>query len=81
MHPKLQLALKQNPEAKKNFDTLSPSRQKEIVRYINTPDAKTQLFNTGAEAVGSTPEELKAAMSADIAKYGKIARAIATKTN
>ena len=35
MHPKLRKAFKENPEAKKIFEKLSPSRQKEILRYIN----------------------------------------------
>ena len=35
MHSKLKLALKENPAAKKAFEKLSPSRQKEILRYIN----------------------------------------------
>ena len=34
-HPKLLNALKENPAAKKVFDNLSPSRQKEIARYIS----------------------------------------------
>lgn len=33
-HPKLLEALTNSPEAKRVFDTLSPSMQKEIVRYI-----------------------------------------------
>jgi Bacteriocin-protection, YdeI or OmpD-Associated/Domain of unknown function (DUF1905) len=35
IHPKLAKALKENSEAKKIFDSLSASRQKEIIRYIN----------------------------------------------
>lgn len=35
VHPKLKAALKADPEAKKVFDGLPPSRRKEIVRYIN----------------------------------------------
>jgi len=35
VHPKLQKAFKENAEAKKIFEKLSPSRQKEILRYIN----------------------------------------------
>ena len=35
MHPKLKKAFKENPNAKKAFEKLSPSRQKEILRYIN----------------------------------------------
>ena len=34
-HPKLVKALEENPTAKEVFDALSPSRQKEIVRYIS----------------------------------------------
>ena len=35
VHPKLKKAFGQNKEAKKAFDNLSPSRQKEILKYIN----------------------------------------------
>lgn len=34
-HPKWTAAIESNEEAKKVFDALSPSRQKEIVRYIS----------------------------------------------
>ena len=35
MHPKLSMALKMDKTAKKIFDQLAPSLQKEIVRYIH----------------------------------------------
>ena len=35
MHSKLKKAFKENKKAKDVFDKLSPSRQKEILRYIN----------------------------------------------
>lgn len=35
IHPKLVLALKKNKKANEIFMQLSPSRQKEILRYIN----------------------------------------------
>ena len=35
IHTKLQNALEKNKKAKKVFDSLPPSRQKEIARYIN----------------------------------------------
>ena len=35
LHPKLKKAFKENKEAKKAFDRLRPSRQKEILKYIN----------------------------------------------
>lgn len=34
-HPKLLAALRADPSARQVFDSLSPSRQKEIVRYID----------------------------------------------
>ncbi len=34
-HPKLEKAFKENKKAKAAFDKLSPSRQKEILLYIN----------------------------------------------
>jgi len=35
IHPKLKKAFKENPTAKQAFEKLSPSHQKEILRYIN----------------------------------------------
>jgi Bacteriocin-protection, YdeI or OmpD-Associated/Domain of unknown function (DUF1905) len=35
MHPKLESALKKNKAAKKVFESLPPSTQKEIIRYIS----------------------------------------------
>jgi len=35
MHPKLETALMKNKKAKKVFESLAPSRQSEIVRYIS----------------------------------------------
>lgn len=35
IHPKLKKAFKENPTAKKAFENLTPSRQQEILRYIN----------------------------------------------
>ena len=35
MHPRLEKAFKENPGARNVFEKLAPSRQKEILRYIN----------------------------------------------
>ena len=35
IHPKLKKAFNENKDAKKAFDKLTPSRQKEILKYIN----------------------------------------------
>jgi hypothetical protein len=42
MHPKFQEALNKNIQAKDAFDKLSPSRRKEIQRYLN--NLKTEEF-------------------------------------
>ena len=46
----------------------------EVVRALNQPDIKSRFFNAGSEAVGSSPEELGAAMKADLARMEKIIR-------
>ncbi len=44
----------------------------EIVRVLNKPDVKEKLFNTGAEAVGSSPEQLAALVKSDMVTSGKL---------
>ena len=44
----------------------------EIVRVLAQPDVKLKLFNTGAESVGSTPDELGAMVKSEIARMGKV---------
>ena len=44
----------------------------EIVRYINTPEAKQRFLDTGVEVVRRTPEEFAAAIKADMTLWGKI---------
>lgn len=43
MHPKLLEALKKNLTAKSAFEKLSPSRQKEILKYINFLKSETTV--------------------------------------
>jgi uncharacterized protein YdeI (YjbR/CyaY-like superfamily) len=43
MHPKLIEAFKKNLIAKSAFDKLSPSRQKEILKYINFLKTETTV--------------------------------------
>lgn len=47
----------------------------EIVRAINVPDIKEKFSNTGIETVGSSPQELTAAMQAEIARTAKLLKA------
>ena len=51
MHPKLQQALKKDTKAKKVFDTLAPSRQKEILRYINFLKSEESIDNNIKKAI------------------------------
>lgn len=43
MHPKLKGALEQNKKAKEAFEKLTPSRQKEILRYIGALKAEASV--------------------------------------
>lgn len=51
MHPTLQLALEENPRAKAKFDSLPPSRQHEIVRYISRLKSEESLERNVARAI------------------------------
>jgi tripartite-type tricarboxylate transporter receptor subunit TctC len=44
----------------------------EIVRAINLPDIKEKFSNIGVETVGSSPQELTAAMKAEIARTARL---------
>ena len=46
----------------------------EVVRFVNQADVKEKFLNAGLEAVGSSPEQLAAAMKSEIAKWGKLIR-------
>ena len=43
-----------------------------IVSVLNTPEVRERFFNVGVETVGSTPEQLAAAMKADMARLRKV---------
>ena len=46
----------------------------EMVRALTRSDAKERLFNSGVEAVGSSPEQFAATVKSEMAKWGKIIR-------
>jgi tripartite-type tricarboxylate transporter receptor subunit TctC len=48
----------------------------EVVRVLNEPEVKQRFLASGAETVGSTPEELAAEIASDIATTGKLLRNI-----
>jgi tripartite-type tricarboxylate transporter receptor subunit TctC len=51
----------------------------EIMRFVRTPEAKDKFLESGVEAVGSTPEELEAAMKAEIARWSKLIKVVGIK--
>lgn len=59
IHPKLKNAFEENNKAKQAFDRLSPSRQKEILRYINflksEESVEKNVQRVIAHLTGSTP--------------------------
>ena len=51
----------------------------EIVRILRLPDVQERLQTLGAEVVGGSPSEFSAYLEAEIAKWGKVARAAGIK--
>jgi tripartite-type tricarboxylate transporter receptor subunit TctC len=47
----------------------------ELVRVVALPDVKERMFGLGMEVAGSTPEQLAALVTSDIAKWGKVIKA------
>ena len=58
----------------KTLATLINRLNREMVRVLNSTDVKEKLFTTGAESVGSSPEQFAAAVKSDMAKMGKVIR-------
>ena len=50
-HPKLLKALKENKDAKKVFEGLSPSRQNEIIRYISSLKSEETIIRNINKAI------------------------------
>ncbi len=51
----------------------------EVVRVLNTPEAKKVLEGDGADIVGGTPEQFGIVLKAEIAKWTKVAKAAGIK--
>ena len=51
IHPKFESALQYNPKAKEVFDKLSPSRQKEIIRYISQLKTEASVDTNVSRAI------------------------------
>jgi uncharacterized protein YdeI (YjbR/CyaY-like superfamily) len=51
MHPKLKLALEEDKEALLVFEKLTPSYQKEIIRYINALKSEESIDRNITKAI------------------------------
>ena len=51
----------------------------EVVRVLNSPEAKKALEGDGADIVGGTPEQFGTVLKAEIAKWTKVAKAAGIK--
>ena len=56
----------------KTPDSVIVRLNREIVRALNLPDVKEKFFNAGIEPVGSTPQQLAAAVKSEVARMGKV---------
>lgn len=47
----------------------------EMVKIMRMPDIKEKFADLGAEAIGSTPQELAAFLAAEMAKWAEVVKA------
>ena len=55
--------------------------QTDVARVLKMQDVREKLVGLGAEPVGSTPEQLKAAMRTEFDRYGKLIRQLGVKAD
>lgn len=53
----------------------------ELVRILRLPEVRERIVNDGAEPVGSSPEEFRQFMLADLGKWAKLVKASGAKFN
>jgi tripartite-type tricarboxylate transporter receptor subunit TctC len=53
--------------------------QSDVAKALQMPDVREKLLGLGAEPVGSTPEQLRAAMRTDFDRYGAVIKRIGIK--
>ena len=46
----------------------------ELVRILNQPEVRERIVADGSEPVGTTPEEFRAFLVADVAKWAKLVK-------
>ena len=52
----------------------------EIVRYLNTPDARKRFFDSGAEVVASSSDEFAATIKSETAIWSKVVKDAGIRT-
>ena len=55
--------------------------QTDVARVLEMQDVREKLVGLGAEPVGSTPEQLRAAMRTEFDRYGKLIRTLGIKAD
>ena len=55
--------------------------QGDVAKVLQLPDVRDRLGNLGVEAVGSTPDQLRAAIRADYDRYGAIIKKLGIKAD
>jgi len=53
----------------------------ETARVLKRPDVKQKFFDSGAETIGSSPEELAAMIKSDVTKWGKLIKEAGIKVD
>jgi tripartite-type tricarboxylate transporter receptor subunit TctC len=53
----------------------------ELIRVLNAPDIRERIVADGSEPVGSSPEEFRQFMLADLAKWAKVVKESGAKTD
>jgi tripartite-type tricarboxylate transporter receptor subunit TctC len=54
---------------------------REIVRVVTSPDVKERIFKSGAEAVGSSPEEFGAKVQSEVSRVSKLIKEAGIKAD
>ncbi len=53
----------------------------ELIKILNAPDIRERILSDGSEPVGSSPEEFRQFMLADLAKWAKVVKESGAKVD